>query len=113
MHSGNSGNSLHTPELKRADTLLKQEHGGSGQNGISGKPVANHSRRTVGKNDSRYWQSRIFRPINDRGDVSPHYSMRLQFNGNRIALSLRTGNKEAAARSAAGIYTDFLRLGVE
>ena len=86
---------------------------GSDLNRKSGKPVANRITRGVGKNDSRYWFSRIFRPVNDRGGASPHYAMRLQMHGQRIALSLGTGNKDAAARSAAKIYTDFLTLGVE
>jgi integrase len=79
----------------------------------SGKQVANMTARGVGKNDSRYWRSRIFRPINARGETSPHYSMRLQIHRRRMAFSLGTGNAEAAARKAANVYTDFLTLGVE
>ena len=79
----------------------------------SGKQVANHFRVAAGKNDSRYWLSRIFRPVNSRGEASPHYSMKVQFRGRRLAFGLRTGNKEAAARRAAGIYGDLLTLGVE
>jgi integrase len=89
------------------------EQTGSGSNRKSGKQVANTSTRGVGKNDSRYWRSRIYRPVNARGEVSPHYSMRLQIHGQRMAFSLGTGNAEAAARRAANIYTDFLTLGVE
>jgi hypothetical protein len=54
---------------------------GSGLNRKSGKQVANNITRGAGKNDSRYWRSRIFRPINARGEASPHYSMRFQFRG--------------------------------
>src|SRR4029450_13191126 len=79
----------------------------------SGKQVANTITRGVGKNDSRYWRSRIYRPINARGEASPHYSMRLQMRGQRMAFSLGTGNAEAAARKAATVYADFLTLGVE
>jgi hypothetical protein len=79
----------------------------------SGKQVANHIRVSAGKNDSRYWLSRIFRPVNDRGEASPHYSMKIQFRGRRMAFGLGTGNKEAAARRAASIYTDLFTLGVE
>ena len=79
----------------------------------SGKQVAHHFRAAAGKNDSRYWFSRIFRPVNDRGDASPHYSMKVQFRGRRMAFTLGTANKEAAARRAAGIYADLLTLGVE
>jgi integrase len=79
----------------------------------SGKQVANTLTRGVGKNDSRYWRSRIYRPFNARGEASPHYSMRLQMRGKRWSFSLGTGNAEAAARKAANVYTDFLTLGVE
>src|SRR5437762_1531304 len=51
---------------------------GSDLNKKSGTQVANTLTRGVGKNDSRYWRSRIYRPINARGEASPHYSMRLQ-----------------------------------
>ena len=89
------------------------EQTGSGLNRKSGKQVANTITRGAGKNDSRFWRSRIFRPVNARGETSPHYSMRLQMRGQRMAFSLGTGNAEAAARSAANVYTDFLTLGVE
>ena len=89
------------------------EQTGSGLNIKSGKQVANTITRGAGKNDSRYWRSRIFRPINARGETSPHYSMRLQMRGQRMAFSLGTGNAEAAARIAAKVYTDFLILGVQ
>jgi integrase len=79
----------------------------------SGKQVANQLRAATGKNDSRYWLSRIFCPVNDRGEVSPHYSMKVQFRGRRMAFTLGTANKEAGARRASGIYTDLLTLGVE
>jgi integrase len=75
--------------------------------------VANTLTRGAGKNDSRYWRKRIYRPFNARGEASPHYSMRLQMRGERWSFSLGTGNAEAAARKAATVYTDFLTLGVE
>jgi integrase len=86
---------------------------GSDLNTKSGKQVANTVTRGVGKNDSRYWRSRIYRPFNARGEASPHYSMRLQMRGERLSFSLGTGNAEAAARKAANVYTDFLTFGVE
>jgi integrase len=89
------------------------KHSGSGLNRKSGKQMANNITRGAGKNDSRYWRSRIFRPVNARGEASPHYSMRLQIRGQRMAFSLGTGNAEAAARGAANVYTDFLTLGVQ
>jgi integrase len=89
------------------------EHSGSSLNTKSGKQVANKFTRGAGKNDSRYWRSRIFRPVNARGETSPHYSMRLQIHRQRMSFSLGTGNAEAAARKAATVYTDFLTLGVQ
>jgi integrase len=89
------------------------EQSGSSLNTKSGKQVANTITRGAGKNDSRYWRSRIFRPINARGETSPHYSMRLQIHRQRMAFSLGTGNAEAAARKAANVYTDFLTLGIQ
>src|SRR5262249_25060287 len=113
MHTAKSGKRRVSSRLQSENSEHTTEQTGSGLNRKSGKPVANQITRGVGKNDSRYWLSRIFRPINDRGEASPHYAMRLQMHGQRIALSLGTGNKDAAARSAAKIYTDFLTLGVE
>jgi integrase len=91
----------------------QRNRSGSDLNIKSGKPVANTLSRGAGKNDSRYWRKRIYRPFNARGEASPHYSMRLQMRGNRWSFSLGTGNAEAAARKAANVYTDFLTLGVE
>ena len=67
----------------------------------------------VGKNDARYWLSRLYRPVNSKGIQSPHYAMQLQFKGHRLGFGLHTSNREAAARRAAGIYGDLLSLGVE
>ena len=67
----------------------------------------------VGKNDARHWLPRLYRPVNAQGKASPHYAMQLQFKGHRLAFSLRTSNREAAARRAAGIYGDLVSLGVE
>ena len=89
------------------------EQTGSGLHQKSGTQVANQARRTAGKNDSRYWLRRVFHPVNDRGEASPHYMMRIQFRGRRIAFTTGTGNKDAAARIAARIYTDLLTLGTE
>ncbi len=79
----------------------------------SGKQVANQLRGKVGKNDARYWLSRIFRPVNDRGIASPHFSMKVQFKGQRMAFTLGTSNKDAASRKAADIYLELLKLGTE
>ena len=58
----------------------------------SGKQVANH-RQSKGKNTAAYWQSRIFKPVNDRGIASPHYSMKVAYKGRRMAFGTGTGNK--------------------
>ena len=84
----------------------------TGMNQKSGKQLAN-TIRAAGKNDSRYWLPRVFRPVNARGEASPHYSMKVQFRGRRMAFTLGTGNKDAAAKRAAGIYGELLAHGVE
>src|SRR5215831_1875107 len=113
MHTGKGSKPGSRKVLRSRNGECITEHTGSSLNPKSGKQVANSFTRGAGKNDSRYWRSRIFRPINARGEVSPHYSMRLQMRKQRMAFSLGTGNAEAAARKAAGVYTDFLTLGVE
>ena len=47
------------------------------------------------------------------GRLSPHYAMRVQFRGRRLAFTLGSGNKEAAAKIAASIYGELLAQGVE
>src|SRR5215471_8790997 len=113
MHTGNGIKLSGSKVLHVTDHRYITEQTGSDLNRKSGKQVANQIRRMAGKNDSRYWRARIFKPVNDRGETSPHYSMRLQFRRRRMAFSLGTGNAEAAARIAASIYTDFLTLGVD
>jgi integrase len=110
---------MHTEKAQFSEVIHQRNDGtqqnksGASLNTKSGKRVANTLTRGVGKNDSRYWRSRIHRPINARGEPSPHYSMRLQMRGQRMSFSLGTGNAESAARKAANVYTDFLTLGVE
>src|SRR5438477_7895391 len=113
MHTGKGGKSSNPEALLPHIRERIAEQTGSSLNTKSGKQVANTVTRGAGKNDSRYWRSRIFRPINARGETSPHYSMRLQMRGRRMAFTLGTGNAEAAARKAANVYTDFLILGVQ
>jgi integrase len=113
MHTKNSSKSHAARILSSGENEHITEQNHSGLNLKSGKQTPNKTTRGVGKNDSRYWRSRIFRPVNSRGEASPHYSMRLQIHGHRRAFSLGTGNAEAAARKAATVYTDFLTLGVE
>jgi integrase len=100
-------------DLGVGDTEGIAAHDGSEVNQKSGKQVANQNGRSAAKNDSRYWLPRIFKPVNDRGDASPHYSMRVAFKGRRMAFSLGTGNKDAGARKARDIYGDLLTLGTD
>src|SRR5262245_34885446 len=65
-------------------------------------------RFTLSKADPRYWMQRIF-----KWHGSPNYSLQIQFRGRRMAFTLRTANKDAAARRAADIYSDLLALGVK
>ena len=113
MHTGEGSKSCNPKALLPHNGERIAEQTGSSLNRKSGKQVANTITRGAGKNDSRYWRARIFRPINARGETSPHYSMRLQMRGQRMAFSLGTRNGEAAARIAANVYTDFLILGVQ
>jgi integrase len=113
MHMRNTVKFHVNKVLQSKDREHISEHTSSSLHQKSGTQVANQIRRAAGKNDSRYWLPRVFRPINDRGEVSPHYMMRIQFRGRRMAFTTGSGNKDAAARIAARIYTDLLTLGTE
>lgn len=99
--------------MKDSFVLIKSEQVGTGRRGKSGKQVANQIRGVSGKNSANYWKARIFKPVNDRGEQSPHFSMKIQFRGKRVAFTLGTSNQEAAAMRAAAIYGDLLTLGVD
>jgi integrase len=77
------------------------------------KQLPNKKTGGVGKNSANYWITRLIRPVNSRGEESPHYSFRTLHKGKRGAFSTGTGNKEAAAKIAAGIYNDILTIGWE
>src|SRR6266699_146171 len=63
MHTGNEGKPR-SPKVLRSRTSERIiEQTGSSLNRKSGKQVANTITRGAGKNDSRHWRSRIFRPI--------------------------------------------------
>jgi hypothetical protein len=113
MHTGKASKPRSPNVLLQRNDEHIAEQTRSSLNRKSGKQVANKVTRGAGKNDSRYWRSRIFRPVNARGETSPHYSMRLQIQRQRMAFSLGTGNADAAARKAANVYTDFLTLGIQ
>ena len=75
--------------------------------------MANSSPHRFGKNDSRYWRSKIFRLVNPRGVEVTHYSVRIQWQGQRHYFALGTANKEAAAAKAAEVYRDLASLGLK
>lgn len=86
---------------------------GSGGRGETANQLPIKKSGGVGKNSANYWSGRIFKPANAKGGESPHYFMRISFKGRRVGFTLGTGNQDAAAKIAAGIYGDLLALGVE
>ena len=83
------------------------EHSASDLNRKSARKVQG-PRVVFSKADARYWLPRLF-----KWDESPNYSMQIQFKGRRVAFSLSTANRDAAARRAAAIYTDLLAVGID
>jgi integrase len=81
--------------------------------GESGAQMAHRRSRGVGKNDSRYWHSKIFRRVDPRGIKAAHYTARIQWRGGRHYFALGTANKEAAAAKAATIWRDLVSHGIE
>ena len=98
---------------RAADNQQNTAHDATPPCGKSATQVPRKKLGGVGKNTTNYWASRIYRPVNSRGEVSPHYQMRVKFKGRRVAFGLGTGNKDAAAARAAAIYADILALGIE
>jgi integrase len=84
-----------------------REHWATGLNQTSRRKVVGKT-LAYPKTDSRFWLPRLF-----RWPGSPNYSMRIQFRGREMSFTLRTGNKEAAAQKAAGVYRDLVNLGIE
>ena len=104
-------------DLKASATSHKPVHSSSGADSKSGKLVANQIPKPLrgagNKLSPLFWASRVFKAKNDRAEESPNYSMKVQFKGRRFSFTLRTTNKDMAARLAAGIYNDLLLLGVD
>ena len=112
----NTQNRLESASVK--DKLVEREQSLSGQSESEGrgkiaKQLPNKKTGGVGKNSANYWITRLIRPVNSRGEESPHYSFRTLYKGKRGAFSTGTGNKEASAKIAAGIYNDILTIGWE
>ncbi len=83
------------------------EHLATGLNRTSRRKVVGKT-LAYSKTDSRFWLPRLFRWAG-----SPNYSMRVQFRGRELSFSLRTGNRESAAKRAATIFGDLIHLGIE
>ena len=97
--------------LEGYDVEQKTKQTQTHQHGKSAKQLQS-DRQAKGKNSAGHWQGRIYKPIT-RGVESPHYTMQVAYKGRRMAFTTGTGNKEAAAQIAAGIYRDLLALGAE
>ncbi len=80
--------------------------------GLNGKSAAKVQQVAKGfsKADARFWlQPGRMKQRNG----SANYSFQVQFKGRRLGFSTRTGNKDAGAKIAAGIYRDLLAVGIE
>jgi integrase len=73
--------------------------------------MASAKKAPLAKNTTPYWLNKLYKPKNALGTESPHYNFRFVWKGTRYSFSTGTGNKDKAARIAAGIYNDFLTLG--
>ena len=73
------------------------------------KSVSQVSRRS--KSDTKHWAARLYKQVSGRGTESPHWSVKIKHRGRRVAFSLHTGNKEAAARRAMNIFNDIVDKG--
>ena len=107
-------NKREAPSVKEQRADVIQSISGQGEaegRGKIAKQLPNKKTGGVGKNSANYWITRLIRPVNSRGEESPHYSFRTLYKGKRGAFSTGTGNREAAAKIAAGIYNDILTLG--
>ena len=112
----NTRNRLEASSVKDEQVERDQSVSGQGESegcGKIAKQLPNKKTGGVGKNSANYWITRLIRPVNSRGEESPHYSFRTLYKGKRGAFSTGTGNKEAAAKIAAGIYNDILTIGWE
>jgi integrase len=69
--------------------------------------------RTRSKTDTKYWLTRVFRPVGGDGSVSPNFAVKIQHRGRRVAFGLNTGNKDAAARRAMAIFNDVVDRGLD
>ena len=73
------------------------------------KSVSQVSRRS--KSDVKFWKERLYKQVSGRGTESPHWSVKIKHRGRRVAFSLHTGNKDAAARRAMNIFNAIVDKG--
>lgn len=100
---------LNVGELEKNARGGKTEHGGSGLNPKSADRVQTQ-KRGVSKTDSRFWLQQGKMKKRDGRAV---FDFQFQLAGRRFTFSTRTGNKEAAAKIAARIYSDFVEQGMD
>jgi len=79
------------------------------------KQITERGRSTpASKTSPTYWAGRIYKPTFTRAGTvheTPHYTARIGHFQRRHAFPLGTGNKDAAARKAAAIYSDLITKG--
>jgi len=91
------------------DNKNMAEHSGAGLSRKSARKVQGQI-TALSKANARFW----LQPGKmKKWDRSANYFIQIQFKGRRMAFTTCTGNKEASARRAAGIYNDLLSLGIE
>lgn len=108
----NTTNALETSPiqgLKTPDIQKKSAHDETGVNQKSARKVQGVI-SALSKADARFW---LQAGKMKKWEGSANYSIQLQFRGRRMAFSTGTGNREAAAKIAAGIYSDLLTLGID
>ena len=89
------------------DLVIKDDQPQSQLIQKSGQEVAKQKSAKLGKTDSRYWLSRLFRNFFTRDGVrceTADWCARISRKGNRETFNLETPNREAAAKKAQAIY---------
>ena len=78
------------------------------------RTVAKTARKTArdrSKRDTKYWLSRVFRPIAGDGSTSRNFAVKIQHRGRRVAFGLFTPNRDAAAKRAQALFNDVVERG--
>ena len=113
MSASNKGKTLTSIAKKLSKTGGKSEQIASEHASKTATQLPRKNPSGAGKNSATYWQKRVFKQANSRGEISPHYAMRVSFNGRRMKFSLGTADKTAASLLAAVVYNELLTIGVE